>query len=171
MRHFLRLFVVSCIAILCLGEMVMAQTSSRSPTKRELMRQDSEECAKQAPRLYVEPFAECIFKRQAARKAAAQQERAARRAKRKQEADAARQARREQTRKQIEQIKADRAKTPQEKQQQVALQKENDAKANVALKEAVRYPRESARSAQSEVKPCAFRKRLFTYRKLTGPGH
>ena len=110
MRHFLRLFVVSCIAILCLGEMVMAQTSSRSPTKRELMRQDSEECAKQAPRLYVEPFAECIFKRQAARKAAAQQERAARRAKRKQEADAARQARREQTRKQIEQIKADRAK-------------------------------------------------------------
>ena len=95
MRHFLRLFVVSCIAILCLGEMVMAQTSSRSPTKRELMRQDSEECAKQAPRLYVEPFAECIFKRQAARKAAAQQERAARRAKRKQEADAARQARRD----------------------------------------------------------------------------
>ena len=40
------------------------------------MRQDSEECAKQVPRLYVEPFAECIFKRQAARKAAAKQEKA-----------------------------------------------------------------------------------------------
>ena len=74
------------------------------------MRQDSEECAKQVPRLYVEPFAECIFKRQAARKAAAKQEKPARRAQRKQELDAARRARREQTRKQIEQIKADRAK-------------------------------------------------------------
>ena len=88
----------------------MAQTSSRSPTKRELMRQDSEECAKQVPRLYVEPFADCVFKRQAARKATAKQEKAARRAQRKQEIDAARHARREQTRKQIEQIKADRAK-------------------------------------------------------------
>jgi len=74
------------------------------------MRQDSEECAKQVPRLYVEPFAECIFKRQAARKAAAKQEKASRRAERKQQAEAARQARREQTRKQIEQIKADRVK-------------------------------------------------------------
>src|SRR5262249_41870958 len=35
------------------------------------------------------------------------------------------------------QIKADKAKTPQEKQQQAALQKDNDAKAGVALKEAV----------------------------------
>jgi hypothetical protein len=74
------------------------------------MRQDSEECAKQVPRLYVEPFADCVLKRQAARKAAAKQEKAARWAQRKQEADAARQARREQTRKQIEQVKADRVK-------------------------------------------------------------
>lgn len=110
MRYFLWLFVVSCAAILCASDMVLAQTSSRPPTKRELMRQDSEECAKQVPRLYVEPFADCVFKRQAARKAAAKQERTARRAQRKQEADAARQARREQNRKQIEQIKADRVK-------------------------------------------------------------
>jgi hypothetical protein len=74
------------------------------------MRQDSKECARQTPRLYVEPFADCIFKRQEARKAAAKQEKAARRAQRKQELDATRQARREQTRKKIEQVKADRAK-------------------------------------------------------------
>ena len=110
MRYSFCLFAAALGLALCAGDMVSAQTSSRPPSKRELMRQDSEECAKQAPRLYVEPFAECIFKRQAARKAAAKQEKAARRAQRKQEADAARQARREQTRKQIEQVKADRVK-------------------------------------------------------------
>jgi hypothetical protein len=110
MRYAFSLFAAALGLALCAGDAVMAQTSSRPPTKRELMRQDSEECAKQVPRLYVEPFADCVFKRQAARKAAAKQERAARRAQRKQEADAARQARREQTRRQIEQIKADRVK-------------------------------------------------------------
>ena len=110
MRYSFCLFAAALGFALCVGDMVSAQTSSRPPSKRELQRQDSEECAKQTPRLYVEPFAECIFKRQEARKAAAKQERAARRAQRKQEADAARQARREQTRKQIEQIKADRVK-------------------------------------------------------------
>jgi hypothetical protein len=110
MRYSFCLFAAALGLALCAGDMVSAQTSSRPPSKRELQRQDSEECAKQTPRLYVEPFAECIFKRQEARKAAAKQERAARRAQRKQEADAARQARREQTRKQIEQIKADRVK-------------------------------------------------------------
>lgn len=110
MRYLFCLFAAALGLALFASDVVMAQTSSRSPSKRELMRQDSEECAKQTPRLYVEPFADCIFKRQEARKAAAKQERAARRAQRKQEADAARQARREQNRKQIEQIKADRAK-------------------------------------------------------------
>ena len=110
MRYLFCLFAATLGLALFASDVVMAQTSSRSPSKRELMRQDSEECAKQTPRLYVEPFADCIFKRQEARKAAAKQEKAARRAQRKQEADAARQARREQTRKQIEQIKADRAK-------------------------------------------------------------
>ena len=110
MRYSSCLFAATLGLALCAGDMVSAQTSSPAPTKRELMRQDSEECAKQVPRLYVEPFAECIFKRQAARKAAAKQEKASRRAERKQQAEAARQARREQTRKQIEQIKADRAK-------------------------------------------------------------
>jgi len=110
MRYSSCLFAATLGLALCAGDMVSAQTSSRAPTKRELQRQDSEECAKQVPRLYVEPFAECIFKRQAARKAAAKQEKASRRAERKQQAEAARQARREQTRKQIEQIKADRAK-------------------------------------------------------------
>ena len=110
MRYSFWLFAATLGLCLYAADIVMAQTSSRPPSKRELMRQDSEECAKQVPRLYVEPFADCIFKRQAARKAAAKQEKAARRAQRKQEADAARQARREQTRKQIEQIKADRVK-------------------------------------------------------------
>ena len=110
MRYSFCLFAATLGLALFAGDVVMAQTSSRSPTKRELMRQDSEECAKQMPRLYVEPFADCVFKRQDARKAAAKQERAARRAERKQEAEAARQARREQNRKQIEQIKADRVK-------------------------------------------------------------
>ena len=100
MRCLLWLSVAAFVAVFCASDVVMAQTSSRSPSKRELMRQDSEECAKQTPRLYVEPFADCIFKRQEARKAAAKQERAARRAQRKQE----------QNRKQLEQIKADRAK-------------------------------------------------------------
>ncbi|HET8972778.1 MAG TPA: hypothetical protein VFN63_05775 [Pseudolabrys sp.] len=108
MRYSFCLFAAALGLALCAGDAVMAQTSSKPPSKRELMRQDSEECAKQVPRL--EPFADCVFKRQAARKAAAKQERAARRVQRKQEADAARQARREQTRKQIEQIKADRVK-------------------------------------------------------------
>jgi hypothetical protein len=75
-----------------------------------MMRQDSEECAKQTPRLYVEPFAECVFKRQAARKASAKQEKAARRAQRKHEFEAARQARRERTRQKIEQVKIERAR-------------------------------------------------------------
>jgi hypothetical protein len=110
MRYSFCLFAAVLGFVLCAGDMVMAQTSSGSPTRRELQRQDSEECAKQVPRLDVKPFADCVFKRQAARKAAAKQERAARRAQQKQEADAARQARREQTRKQIEQIKADRVK-------------------------------------------------------------
>ena len=110
MRYSFWLFAATLGLWLCAADIVMAQTSSRPPSKRELMRQDSDECAKQVPRLYVEPFADCIFKRQAARKAAAKQEKAARRAQRKQEADAARQARREQTRKQIEQVKADRVK-------------------------------------------------------------
>jgi len=110
MRYSSCLFAATLGLALCAGDMVSAQTSSRAPTNRELMRQDSEECTKQVPRLYVEPFAECIFKRQAARKAAAKQEKASRRAERKQQAEAARQARREQTRKQIEQIKADRVK-------------------------------------------------------------
>jgi hypothetical protein len=110
MRYSSCLFAATFCLALCASDMISAQTSSPAPTKRELMRQDSEECAKQVPRLYVEPFAECVFKRQAARKAAAKQEKAARRAQRKQEAEAARQARREQTRRQIEQIKADRVK-------------------------------------------------------------
>jgi hypothetical protein len=110
MRYLLCFFLAVFVGVFCAGDTVIAQTSSHSPSKRELQRQDSEECARQTPRLYVESFAECIFKRQAARKAAARQEKAARRAQRKQEADAARQARREQNRKQIEQIKADRAK-------------------------------------------------------------
>jgi hypothetical protein len=109
MRYSFCLFAAALGFALCAGDAVMAQASSKPPSERELMRQDSEECAKQVPRL-VKPFSDCIFKRQAARKAAAKQERAARRAQRKQEADAARQARREQTRKQIEQIKADRVK-------------------------------------------------------------
>ena len=110
MRYSFCLFAAALGLALCTGDAVMAQTSSRPLSKSQLMRQDSEECAKQVPRLYVQPFADCIFKRQEVRKAAAKQERAARRAQRKQEADAARQARREQTRKQIEQIKADRVK-------------------------------------------------------------
>ena len=110
MRYSFCLFAAALGLVLCANDAVMAQTSSRPPTKHELMRQDSEDCAKQVPRLDVEPFADCVFKRQAARKAAAKQERAARRAQQKQEADAARQARREQNRKQIEQIKADRVK-------------------------------------------------------------
>jgi hypothetical protein len=110
MRYSFYLFAAALGLAFCTGDAVMAQTSSRPLSKHQLMRQDSEECAKQVPRLYVEPFADCIFKRQEARKAAAKQERAARRAQRKQEADAARQARREQNRKQIEQIKADRVK-------------------------------------------------------------
>ena len=71
MRYSSCLFAATLGLALCAGDMVSAQTSSPAPTKRELQRQDSEECAKQVPRLYVEPFAECIFKRQAARKAAA----------------------------------------------------------------------------------------------------
>jgi len=110
MRYSFCLFAAALGLALCAGDAVMAQTSSKPPSKRELMRQDSEECAKQVPRLYVEPFADCVFKRQAARKAAEKQAKAARRAQRKQEADAARQARREQSRKQIEQVKADRVK-------------------------------------------------------------
>ncbi len=104
-------FAVPALAVLLVfgGEAALAQTS-KPLTKRELLRQDSEECAKQVPRLYVEPFADCVFKRQAARKAAAKQERAARRAQQKQEREAARQARRERTRQMIEQVKIERAK-------------------------------------------------------------
>lgn len=110
MRYLLRLSVAAFMVVLFAGDVVVAQTSSRPPSKSELMRRDSEECAKEVPRLYVESFADCIFKRQAARKAAAKQEKAAKRAQRKQELEAARQARREQTRERIANIKADRAK-------------------------------------------------------------
>lgn len=110
MRYSFCLFAAALGLALCASDAVMAQASSKPPSKRELMRQDKEECAKQTPRLDVGPFSDCVFKRQAARKAAAKQERAARRAQQKQEADAARQAHREQSRKQIEQVKADRVK-------------------------------------------------------------
>ena len=109
MRH---AFAVPTLALLLLAfgsEAVIAQTS-RPPSKRELLRQDGEECAKQVPRHYVEPFADCVFKRQAARKAAAKQEKAARRAKQKQEREAARQALRERNQQRLAQVRADRIK-------------------------------------------------------------
>ncbi|HZP68985.1 MAG TPA: hypothetical protein VFB29_03495 [Pseudolabrys sp.] len=104
------LSLLAAALILAFASPAAPAQTSKPPSKRELLRQDSEECAKQVPRLYVEPFAECVFKRQAARKAAAKQEKAARRAQQKQEREAARQARREHTRQRIEQVKIERAK-------------------------------------------------------------
>ena len=114
MRHLLAfLSVFSLCAVY--ADIASAQTTSKPPSNREVLRQDSDECAKQGIDPHrVDLFADCMNKKQAARKEAARQKKAEEAAKRRQERterfeDAAK-ANREVNEQRIAQEKAARAK-------------------------------------------------------------
>ena len=65
---------------------VLAQTApAKPPSNREQLRIDSDECAKQVDRQRVDLFADCMNKKQAARKEAAKQKKAEEAAQRRQQ--------------------------------------------------------------------------------------
>jgi hypothetical protein len=111
---------------------VRAQTAPATPpSTRELLRQDSDECAKQVDRQRVDQFADCMNKKETARKEAAKQKKAEEAAKRRQQRtdrfDAAVQANREANQQRIAQENAARTKRDdckkQAKEQKLHLMK------------------------------------------------
>lgn len=96
------------------ADSVLAQATSKPPNKRELLRQDSEECARQVDRKQVDRFAECMNKKETDRKAAEKQKKAEEAAKRRQQRterfDAAIESNREANQQRIAQENAARAK-------------------------------------------------------------
>ncbi len=81
MRSAIALCAVFAVAFVFGGDATLAQTTQPAKlSSRVLLRQDSDECAKQADRHRLDLFADCMGKRQTERKAAAKQKAAADRA-------------------------------------------------------------------------------------------
>src|SRR6185312_7022150 len=70
MRHLPALLTILSLSVFSAGA-VLAQTAAKPPSNREQLRIDSDECAKQVDRHRVDLFADCMNKKQAARKEAA----------------------------------------------------------------------------------------------------
>ena len=84
MRYLLAfLSVTFCLSFVCAD--AFAQTSSKPLSNREQLRVDSDECAKQVDRHRVDLFADCMNKKQAARKEAAKKRKAEEAAQRRQQ--------------------------------------------------------------------------------------
>jgi hypothetical protein len=114
MRYLLALLATFSLLVVCV-DIASAQTPSKPASNRQILRQDSDECAKQGIDPHrVDLFAECMNKKQAARKEAARQKKAEEAAKRRQQRterfEAASQANREANEQRIAQEKAARAK-------------------------------------------------------------
>ena len=114
MRYLLAFLSVISLSLAC-ADIASAQTPSKAPSNRQILRQDSDECAKQGIDPHrVDLFADCMSKKQAARKEAARQKKAEEAAKRRQQRterfEAASQANREANEQRIAQEKAARAK-------------------------------------------------------------
>src|SRR5262245_36092406 len=85
MRHLLAFLSVISLSVAC-ADIASAQTTSKPPSNRQILRQDSDECAKQGIDPHrVDLFADCMNKKQAARKEAARQKKAQAAAQRKQQ--------------------------------------------------------------------------------------
>ena len=84
MRYLLAFLSIFSLCVVC-ADITSAQTSSKSPGKDELLRQDSEECARQVDRKQVDRFAECMNKKETDRKIAEKQKKAEEAAKRRQQ--------------------------------------------------------------------------------------
>jgi len=86
MRSVLAFFVIVFSLSVFSAGAVRAQTApAKPPSTRELLRQDSDECAKQVDRRRVDLFADCMNKKETARKEAAKQKKAEEAAKRRQQ--------------------------------------------------------------------------------------
>jgi len=79
------LFTVLSLSVFSAGAMRAQTAPATPPSTRELLRQDSDECAKQVDRQRVDLFADCMNKKQVARKEAAKQKKAEESAKRRQQ--------------------------------------------------------------------------------------
>jgi hypothetical protein len=131
MRYLLALLCILSLSVAC-ADAASAQTTSTPPSKRQQLRQDSDDCAKQGIDPHrVDLFADCMNKKEMARKEAAKQKKAEEAAKRRQQRterfDAAVQANRAANQQRIAQENAARAKRDackkQAKEQRLHLMK------------------------------------------------
>jgi hypothetical protein len=85
----MRSVLVFLVAVLSLSVFsagaVLAQTATKPPSNREQLRIDSDDCAKQVDRQRIDLFADCMNKKEIARKEAARQKKAEEAARRKQQ--------------------------------------------------------------------------------------
>jgi hypothetical protein len=114
MRYLLAFLPVISLSIAC-ADFASAQAPSKPPSNRQILRQDSDECAKEVADPHrVDLFSACMTKKQMARKEAVSQKKAEERAKRRQERserfDAAMKTNQETNQQRIAQENAARAK-------------------------------------------------------------
>jgi hypothetical protein len=114
MRYLLAFLSVCSLFVAC-ADAALAQDIAKPPSNRQLLRQDSDECAKQGIDPHrVDLFADCMNKKQAARKEAARQKKAEEAAKRREQRterfDAAVKANQEANQQRVAQESAARAK-------------------------------------------------------------
>jgi hypothetical protein len=85
MRYLLAFLSIFSLSIAC-ADAALAQTTAKPPSNRQILRQDSDECAKEVADPHrVDLFSACMTKKQMARKEAAKQKKAEERAQRKQQ--------------------------------------------------------------------------------------
>src|SRR5262245_64865675 len=85
MRYLLAFLSVFSLSVIC-ADSALAQDTAKPLKNRQILRQDSDECAKEVSDPHrVDLFSACMTKKQMARKEAASQKKAEERAKRKQE--------------------------------------------------------------------------------------
>jgi hypothetical protein len=113
MRHLLAFLSVFSLFVVC-ADVASAQTASSPLSNREQLRIDSDDCARQVDRQRIDLFADCMNKKEVARKEAARlkkaEESAKRREQRTERFDAAVRANREANQQRIAQENAARAK-------------------------------------------------------------
>jgi len=113
MRYLLAFLSVFSLFVVC-ADVASAQTASKPLSNREQLRIDSDDCARQVDRQRIDLFADCMNKKEVARKEAARlkkaEESAKRREQRTERFDAAVRANREANQQRIAQENAARAK-------------------------------------------------------------
>ena len=113
MRYLLAFLSVFSLFVVC-ADVASAQTASKPLSNREQLRIDSDDCARQVDRQRIDLFADCMNKKEVARKEAARlkkaEETAKRREQRTERFDAAVRANREANQQRIAQENAARAK-------------------------------------------------------------